>query len=241
LSYSIGLKSFNFCFCRGTKKKTDTKLEQAQVIESKEAKEPEQSSSVNKETPYIKPAEIALPAPPVVEEIIPPSPIPTEKPKVSIQSLKAVPSIIPNLNDLSGSNNKVEEDEPKYVSGESRKPFSADEFLNLWNNYAADIKKAGKINLFTIMTANPPTVLDEFKIELTIENRIQEELLMVEKIDLLNFLRVKLENFGIDIITRQAEQNQKKKLYTSHEKYQHMVNKNPKLEEFRRKFNLDVN
>ena len=91
------------------------------------------------------------------------------------------------------------------------------------------------------MTANPPTLLDDFKIELVIDNRIQEELLMIEKIDLLNHLRVTLENFGIDIITRQAEQSEKKKLYTSHEKYQHMLAKNPKLEEFRKRFNLDVN
>ncbi|HEX8378855.1 MAG TPA: DNA polymerase III subunit gamma/tau [Pedobacter sp.] len=176
-----------------------------------------------------------------LEESIPPPPIPQEKPKISIQPLKSIPSIIPNLNDLSGSSAKAEEDEPKYVSGDSRKPFDADEFLKLWNDYAATVKKAGKINLFTIMTGNPPTLLYDYKIELVIDNRIQEELLMIEKIDLLNFLRVKLENFGIDIITRQAEQNEKKKLYTSHEKYQHMLSKNPKLEEFRRKFNLDVN
>jgi DNA polymerase-3 subunit gamma/tau len=175
------------------------------------------------------------------EESIPPPPIPQEKLKISVQPLKSVPSIIPNLNDLSGNSVKAEEDEPKYVSGDSRKPFDADEFLKLWNDYAAVIKKAGKINLFTIMTGNPPTLLGDSKIELVIDNRIQEELLMVEKIDLLNFLRVRLENFGIDIITRKAEQNEKKKLYTSHEKYQHMLSKNPKLEEFRRKFNLDVN
>ncbi|MFD2160965.1 DNA polymerase III subunit gamma/tau [Paradesertivirga mongoliensis] len=170
-----------------------------------------------------------------------PAVAPAEKPKISVQSLKSVPSIIPNLNDLSGNSDKAEEDTPKYVSGESRVPFSSETFLGVWNNYAAQIKKAGKINLFTIMTANPPTLLDDFKIELVIDNRIQEELLMLEKIDLLNHLRLTLENFGIDIITRQAEQNEKKKLYTSHEKYQHMVAKNPKLEEFRRKFNLDVN
>jgi len=180
-------------------------------------------------------------AAPPVNNAAPAEAVPAEKPKVAIRSLKSVPSIIPNLNDLSAGIADIEEEAPKYVSGDSRQSFTFDEFIALWNNYASDIKRAGKINLFTIMTANAPTLLDEFKIELTIENRLQEELLMVEKIDLLNFLRVKLENFGVDIITRQAEQNEKKKLYTSHEKYQFMLAKNPKLEEFRRKFNLDVN
>jgi DNA polymerase-3 subunit gamma/tau len=210
--------------------------------------EAEVSPVLTAKSTFVEPIKVATPVPTIVTEKPPtPSisaPIVAEpapqliKPK--IQSLKSA-SIIPNLNDLSSPVNTAEEDTPKYVSGDSRKPFTGDEFLKLWNKYAEDIKKTGKINLYTIMNTNAPTVLDDFKIDLVIENRIQEELLMIEKIDLLNFLRVSLENFGIDIITRQSEQTDKKKLYTSQEKYQHMVAKNPKLEEFRRKFNLDVN
>ncbi len=208
-------------------------------IQQQSAQVPENKEERPYTTAETHPLSIA--SEPAKADLIPPPPIPSEKPKITVKSLKSAPSIIPNLNDLSSPVNKAEEDAPKYVSGDSRKPFTSDDFLNLWNTYAADIKKAGKINLFTIMTANPPTVLDDFKIELVTENRIQEDLLILEKVDLLNFLRVKLENFGIDIITRQAEQNEKKRLYTSHEKYQHMLAKNPMLEEFRRKFNLDVN
>jgi DNA polymerase-3 subunit gamma/tau len=36
------------------------------------------------------------------------------------------------------------------------------------------------------------------------------------------------------------EQTQKKRLYTSSDKYQHMLEKNPNLEEFKRRFNLDL-
>ena len=195
------------------------------------------------------PVIVSTPVSPKAIEKLPTPSVPTptvaehaqEIAKPKIQTLKSVASIIPNLNDLSAPVSNAEEDTPKYVSGDSRKPFTQEEFLTLWNKYATDIKKTGKINLFTIMNTNGPTLLDDFKIDLVIENRIQEELLMIEKIDLLNFLRVSLENFGIDIITRQSEQTDKKKLYTSHEKYQHMAAKNPKLEEFRRKFNLDVN
>jgi DNA polymerase III subunit gamma/tau len=98
----------------------------------------------------------------------------------------------------------------------------------------------GKINLFTLMTANPPTLLDNFQVEVIIENKIQEGQLGTEKIDLLNFLRVTLQNYGIDIVTRQIEKSDKKKLYTSHEKYHHMAEKNPLLEDFRKRFNLNI-
>jgi len=225
------------------KKKPESTVKPESRVSIAASQQSDQAQVIKEEKPYTR-AEtqaINVASEPPKADLIPPPPIPSEKPRISVQALKSAPSIIPNLNDLSGPVNKAEEDTPKYVSGDSRKPFSSDDFLQLWNTYAADIKKAGKINMFTIMTANPPTVLDGFKIELVIDNRIQEELLILEKVDLLNFLRIKLENFGIDIITRQAEQNEKKRLYTSHEKYQHMLTKNPILEEFRRKFNLDVN
>jgi DNA polymerase-3 subunit gamma/tau len=167
---------------------------------------------------------------------------PAEKPKVSMPkpSLIAGASIIPNLNDLSANYSKKEEDKPDYVSGDSLQPFTAEMMLKFWNEYAQKIKQDNKINIFTIMTSNAPTLLDNYRIEVTTENKIQESQLGNEKVDLLNFLRVQLQNFSVDIVTKQAEQSNKKRLYTSQDKYQHMVEKNPSLEEFRRRFNLDI-
>ena len=144
------------------------------------------------------------------------------------------------MNDLSASYSKKEEKGPEYVSGDSKQEFNSDTLLRHWNIYAEKVKKEGKINIFTILTANPPTLLENFLIEVIIENKIQDNLLNIEKIDLLNYLRVELKNFSIDLITRLMEQTGKRKLYTSTEKYQHMVQKNPNLEEFRRRFNLDL-
>lgn len=149
-------------------------------------------------------------------------------------------TLIPNLNDLSASYSKKEEKGPEYVSGDSQQEFNSDNLLRHWNIYAEKVKKEGKINIFTILTANPPTLLENFLVEVIIENKIQDDLLNTEKIDLLNYLRVELKNFSIDLATRLMEQTGKRKLYTSTEKYQHMVQKNPNLEEFRRRFNLDL-
>ena len=170
------------------------------------------------------------------------APVPVaERPRISIKPITASASIIPNLNDLSGGVSAVQEDEgPKYVSGDSREHFSVDQFLQEWNKYAEDIKRAGKINLFTLMTANSPSLLENYQVEVIIENKIQETQLSVERVDLLNYLRVKLKNFGIELITRQVEKTDKRKLYTSSEKYQHMAEKNPSLEDFRRRFNLNI-
>lgn len=149
-------------------------------------------------------------------------------------------SLIPNLNDLSASYSKKEEKGPEYLSGDSKQEFSPDMLLKYWNIYAEKTKKEGKINIFTILTSNPPTLLENFKVEVQIENKIQDDLLNSEKVDLLNYLRVELKNFSVDISTRLIEQTAKKKLYTSTEKYQHMAQKNPALEEFKKRFNLDL-
>ena len=148
--------------------------------------------------------------------------------------------LIPNLNDLEANYSKKEEIQTAVMMGESKLEFSSDSMLKFWNAYAEKIKKEGKINIFTIMTANPPVLLDNFLVELLIENKIQEDLLSSEKVELLNYLRVEMKNFSIDLQTKYMEQTQKKRLYTSSDKYQHMLEKNPNLEEFKRRFNLDL-
>lgn len=159
---------------------------------------------------------------------------------IPMPSLGSNSALIPNLNDLTANYNKTEENSPEYLSGDSKVDFNSDSLLRFWNTYAAKMKNEGKINIFTIMTSYPPRLLSDFVIELDIENKIQEDLLHTEKVELLNFLRTELKNFSIDLQTKLLEQIQKKRLYTSNEKYQHMLEKNPNLEEFRKRFNLDL-
>ena len=206
----------------------------AQPVAYNEPAKPSQTVSEPLPDQAQKPEPVIVPAEPVTA--------PSEKPKIVIPkpSLMAGASVIPNLNDLSANYSKKEEEKVDYVSGDSKRDFDAETMLKLWNQYAQKAKQDGKINVFTLMTANAPTLLENYQIELIIENKIQENQLGNEKIDLLNFLRVELQNFSVDIVTKQIEQTDKKRLYTSSDKYQHMVEKNPNLEEFRKRFNLDL-
>jgi DNA polymerase III subunit gamma/tau len=227
----------------GVKKKPDTPVAATPQVENGRPAVPSPKDTSPKDTPstqksYSESAAQARPEP-VRPTLAEPAPA-QEKPKVILKpNLKATSSLIPNLNNL---DIKVEEEEekPDYIAGDSREHFTQDAFFKVWNDYAAKAKQSSKINIFTLMTSNPPRLRENFLIEVTIENKIQEGLLIAEKIDLLNFLRVELKNFAIEISTVQAEQDTRKKLYTSSEKYQHLVEKNPKLEEFRRRFGLEV-
>jgi DNA polymerase-3 subunit gamma/tau len=163
-----------------------------------------------------------------------------EKPAASVPktSFFTATPLIPNLNDLASA--PLEEEKPDYLRGDARQPFSAEMLLNRWNAFAEKAKKENKINLFTLMTANPPVLLDDYQIELNVENKIQENQLQEARIDLMNYLRTELQNFQLDLVTKIVENTEKKRLYTSSEKYQYMVEKNPKLEEFKKRFNLDL-
>jgi DNA polymerase-3 subunit gamma/tau len=180
----------------------------------------------------------AIAQPEVVAEK--PSQAPIIEPEVPTSiNLVAPSTLIPNLNDWASAT-VVEEKKPEYVSGESAESVTQEMLHNRWRTYAEQVKKDGKINLFTLLNSGNPTLSAGNLIEFTLENKVQEELLLHERVDLLNFLRTDLNNFQLELKTIVAEQVEGKRLYTSTEKYEYMVEKNPAVEEFRKTFNLDL-
>jgi DNA polymerase-3 subunit gamma/tau len=167
--------------------------------------------------------------------------IQAEKPKVFIPNANgATTSIkIPSLKDLNNVQETIAEEEDPYLKGDSKEDFTFDDFLKLWNTYAATIKADGKMSLFTIFISEVPKMLRPYVFEIVVENKVQENLLREEKPAMLNYLRSNLKNFDIEVHTRIDEQVAVKKPYTSQEKYQHMAAKNPQLAELKKRFNLD--
>ena len=171
-----------------------------------------------------------------------PSPAPAGKIVLTPQAANSGSStLIPSLTALeSMASVGVENKEPKYIDGNDKEPFSFEQLLELWNLYAHKAKDEGKINVFTLLTSNDP-ILENEEITILIENKIQESILQDEQVYFLNFLRAQLKNFNLNIVTRKVERQLKNRLYTSIEKYQYLVQKNPQLEEMRKQFNLDIN
>jgi DNA polymerase-3 subunit gamma/tau len=149
-------------------------------------------------------------------------------------------TLIPSLTALGNVEAGVESKEPKFIDGSDKEPFTMEQLLLLWNQYAHKAKDEGKINIFTLLTSNDP-ILENEEITILIENKIQESILQDELVYFLNFLRAELKNFNLKIITKKVERQLKNRLYTSIEKYQYLVQKNPALEDMRKQFNLDVN
>lgn len=153
---------------------------------------------------------------------------------------KKTSKLIPSLKDLEALSESNSEKEPTFLEGSDVEPFSFESFLIHWNSYAEKAKKNGRINIYTLLTSQPPELKNEIEIHISLDSKYQDDILKEETIDLLNYLRAELKNFNIVLKSNISPKKRTKKYYTSIEKYQYMVEKNPKLEEMRVKFNLDL-
>lgn len=126
------------------------------------------------------------------------------------------------------------------MTGDDREIFTYERLLEVWRNYSEKLKTDNKINIYTILNNFAPTLKSKEHIVISVESKTQEHIVQSESIELLNYLRNQLKNFEIEISYVLTERTEEKRLYTSKERYEYLVNKNPKLEEMRRKFNLDI-
>jgi DNA polymerase-3 subunit gamma/tau len=150
-------------------------------------------------------------------------------------------TLIPSLTALNDIAGGVDDKEPKYIVGDDKEAFSYERLLALWEDYTKKAFETHKINFYTILKSNQPVLETPTQIKIGIENSAQESILQSEMVEFLNFLRSRLKNFDLTIVTEKVERKIQNRLYTSTEKYQYLVAKNPKLEEMRRRFNLDIN
>jgi len=149
-------------------------------------------------------------------------------------------TFIPSLTANTKTAGEIESDEPKYVFGEEREPFTYEELMMLWKEYTQKVKEENKINFYTILTTNEPLLTKPNEITVLITNTAQDSILQNELVDFLNFLRTRLKNFDVGIVTRKVESKIENRLYTSIERYHYLLEKNPKLEDLRKRFNLDL-
>lgn len=227
-----------------TKKKTDVKTAPVVNVERPEPLPPPAGMSAK---PIETPVKPAASIPPV---------IPAEVSRVSVTpnlnsinkiALKPNPlgnmtggTMIPSLTSLTNADGGIESNEPKFVFGEEKEPFTHEELMVLWKEYIQKIKEENKINFYTILTTNDPELTTPEQITVCITNLAQESILQNELVEFLNFLRTRLKNYSVGIVTKRVENKIENRLYTSIEKYHYLLEKNPKLEDMRKRLNLDL-
>lgn len=116
--------------------------------------------------------------------------------------------------------------------------FDETDLVHCWDVYAASIEK--KIYLKNTMINCKPTLKADSIFEVLVHNPGQQDELTNNRIEILEYLRTKLQNSHIQMQICIDETNQKHLAYTATEKYEHLRNINPVLDKLKEEFNLTL-
>ncbi len=158
--------------------------------------------------------------------------------------ISSSPSIKDAINgNLNGNNINYNENDSKPLSQASEdfgnNKFSQEELILAWNKFAEEFK-TDKPHFYSTLTSSKPVLKEDNLVELQILNPIQENEIKAAKTSLANFLKQQLKTNNITlqyVITK--NKNEKAKLYTDADKYEHLNKINPNLEKLKQEFNLD--
>lgn len=120
------------------------------------------------------------------------------------------------------------------------KPFTVNDLQEHWLGYSESIKNE-KPRLSITLRTQMPKLEDNFRIIVNLDNTNQEEdFQRYVKMDILTFLKEKLENDKISIETVLTEVEEgNKKPYTDEEKFKFLSDKNPNLKILKQQLGLD--
>ena len=157
--------------------------------------------------------------------------------KRNINPLKPVSSFSLSSIALKNAINKTIEPNKKNIELEEN--FNIEAVNNYLNQYVENLKTEGKKNIASILSMNPISLSDNYKIHFKVANEMNRVEVNIEKERLLPFFKKHLKNDKIKIEVEISENPKQEQIYTPTEKYQYLLQLNPQLEELRKKFNLD--
>ena len=128
----------------------------------------------------------------------------------------------------------------KIISG--RKEFTQEEFVSAWTEFAKKSKDAGKMSLQSILMKNIPEINSDKRVNLNVDNEVMEDEINQNKIELMTFLREKLDNGSIQLNISVVKDNSENtnKLYTASDKFKRMAEKNPAINDLKKQFDLEI-
>tara|TARA_Y100000991_G_scaffold108750_1_gene81934 strand:- start:348 stop:2084 length:1737 start_codon:yes stop_codon:yes gene_type:complete len=148
-----------------------------------------------------------------------------------------------SINPNSKTNKQVEKNDDGVTKEEKRnkKVFSQEDLNRIWKQYAEEKENISKHNLLSVMRDKKVKLKENFNVCITLDNKVQEEVIKDEKTKLLGYLKTKLENDSIsltvDVIPLKEEEM---KAYTDEDKFKKMVKKNPQLMDLKNKLDLEI-
>lgn len=117
--------------------------------------------------------------------------------------------------------------------------FSQDDLQEYWIEYA-NLLNIQKIHLKNTLLNCKPQLGKDCLFEVGVHNPTQKDEIFENASEIIDYLISKLNNSHIKMTIRILEQDEKEMIYTSTEKYNYLINKNPSLEKLMKAFNLAI-
>ena len=121
-----------------------------------------------------------------------------------------------------------------------KEAFNEEKLQKLWKKYVSLLNEKGERSMASIVATDIPKLGKGFTINFTVPNKLMQDQFKRGRPKLLNFLREKLNNYGITIDAVLNETVEKKFAYTPLEKFNKLKDKNPLLGKLRQVFELDM-
>jgi len=157
-----------------------------------------------------------------------------------VSSRKPVSNIsIPGTISISSpvADEKPKEETPEDLSKKPAEEFTPEQFMSLWDGYIKSVEHDK--NFYATLTKHKPEINGNI-ITLPVDNKVQADLIKDKKAELLGIFREKLNNYRIQLETKVVEVASNDKPYTSHDKYDKMVEKNPALKKLKDQLSLEI-
>ena len=113
-----------------------------------------------------------------------------------------------------------------------------DQVVELWGKLA-NIYKTKKPRLHAIFTESIPEIKDNYVLEMTLVNSLQQDAINEVKTGFVNYVRQQLHNGKIEIVTKVDPTVQRKTVYTDTDKFQFLNEQNSNLGVLKQDLNLD--
>ena len=186
--------------------------------------------------PKQAPQPVVKAAPPVTSPAAPPVSRPNATPAAPMTRLSDLNSRKP----VAASEGPVPSSaEESVVRAGKTEPLTPELFRSYWLEFAETLKD-DQPRLYSTLTIQIPEVSPENRINLKLNNPLQEKAIRSIQTELLQFLRKRSGVADLDIQTEIPEGTKPKIPYTQQEKYQHFLEKNPGLDLFRQAMGLDL-
>lgn len=121
-----------------------------------------------------------------------------------------------------------------------RSPFTEEEMQKHWADFVEILDQNGRKILASNLHSDVPKLLKDHTIWIELPNGTMKKEIERDKYDLMEYLKLKLDNHFIELKITVNEATAKKFAFTPEEKYEKLREKNPVIDLLRQEFDLDV-